>query len=272
MTGLYFAEVCLIGLFFITPSARAQGIVMVVVLVITALYHIKLAAMFDPLITYLPIDIQEELQHKIQEQKIAEGRNLDEEEVFQNQREPKGGVGDLRLPPETLQQVNQSEIDPPDSSRSAPQAEEEAEEDQLGNLDDTNTNIAAQSASLWRPSIRKQVKQISEKIQIPGLTKKKIEEDDDDENVDTSLTRKLARELTHEELTAIAFQHEAIRARPPILWIPEDELGIAKDEIYHTREECGREIQITCAGAVLNDKGKIIWSKNPPDYVYIPTL
>src|SRR5271167_2250395 len=94
MTGLYFAEICLIGLFFITPGARPQGIVMVVILVITALYQIQLSSMFDPLITYLPIDIQEELLNKVQEQKLNEGRNPDEEAEFQNQQEPKVGFGD----------------------------------------------------------------------------------------------------------------------------------------------------------------------------------
>jgi hypothetical protein len=109
-------------------------------------------------------------------------------------------------------------------------------------------------------------------ISIPGLKKRSKSEDDDEENVDTALARKFTHELTHEELTALAFQHEALRARPPILWVPEDELGIARDEIQHTKAECGDEIQMTCAGAVLDSKGKIIWSKNPPDYFHIPNL
>src|SRR5271156_5874746 len=65
MTGIYFAEVCLIGLFFITSGARAQGVVMVVVLVITVLFQIELQEKFDPLITYLPVDIQEELHSQV---------------------------------------------------------------------------------------------------------------------------------------------------------------------------------------------------------------
>ena len=97
-------------------------------------------------------------------------------------------------------------------------------------------------------------------------------EDDGDEDVDTSLARKFTHELTREELTAIAFQHEALRARPPILWLPDDELGIARDEIRHTKLECGDEIEITCKGAILDNKGKIVWSQNPPDYAYIPIL
>lgn len=272
MTGLYFAEVCLIGLFFITPGARPQGIVMVVVLVITALYQIQLASMFDPLITYLPIDIQEELLSKVEEQNLDEGRKPDEEAEFQSQREPKVAFGDMATSSDTPPSLPKPEFQSPESSRSAGKPEED-EEDRTEELDDTNMNPAEQTESRWRPSFRTHVKQMSEKINIPGLTKKRMkDEDDDDGNVDTSLERKFTHELTHEELTAIAFQHEALRARPPILWIPEDELGIARDEIHHTKLESGDEIQITCVGAKLDENGKILWSKNPPDYVYIPTL
>src|SRR5271154_5683071 len=72
MTGIYFGEICLIGLFFITSGARAQGVVMVVVLIITILFQIKLQSMFDPLITYLPIDIQEELAAEDKQNKVSQ--------------------------------------------------------------------------------------------------------------------------------------------------------------------------------------------------------
>ena len=48
------------------------------------------------------------------------------------------------------------------------------------------------------------------------------------------------------------------RACPPSLWIPENELGIAQDEIYHTKREGGDEIQMSSEGATLNAKGKIL--------------
>jgi len=265
MTGIYFAEICLLGLFFITSGARAQGVVMVVVLVITVLFQIKLQSMFDPLITYLPIDIQEELLTQVQEQKFEDGRNPEDEEQFQTQRQTKQSISDTNpsVTPETPPppQLEKLEFETPEA-QSAEQAAFEEDE-------------AAQTDSRWRPqNIVGNFKRINEKINIPipGLKKRNKLEDDDDENVDTALARKFTHELTHEELTALAFQHEALRARPPILWVPEDELGIARDEIQHTKAECGDEIQITCAGAVLDSKGKIVWSKNPPDYFYIPDL
>ena len=265
MTGIYFGEICLLGLFFITSGARAQGVVMVVVLIITILFQIKLQSMFDPLITYLPIDIQEELAAEVQQQKVEVGRNPEDEEEFQTQRQTKQSITDTNpsVTPETP---------PPPKLEKLPFETPEA---QLAEQADVEEEEAVQSDSRWsRSNIVGNIKRVNHKINIsiPGLKKRTKSEDDDEENVDTALARKFTHELTHEELTALAFQHEALRARPPILWVPEDELGIARDEIQHTKAECGDEIQMTCAGAVLDNKGKIVWSKNPPDYFYIPNL
>jgi hypothetical protein len=265
MTGIYFGEICLLGLFFITSGARAQGVVMVVVLIITILFQIKLQSMFDPLITYLPIDIQEELAAEVQQQKVEVGRNPEDEEEFQTQRQTKQSITDTNpsVTPETP---------PPPKLEKLPFETPEA---QAAEQADVEEEEAVQSDSRWsRSNIVGNIKRMNDKINIsiPGLKKRTKSEDDDEENVDTALARKFTHELTHEELTALAFQHEALRARPPILWVPEDELGIARDEIQHTTAECGDEIQMTCAGAVLDSKGKIVWSKNPPDYFHIPNL
>src|SRR5579859_5949672 len=99
MTGLYFAEVCLTGLFFITSGARPQGIVMVVVLVLTILFHMKLASSFDPLITYLPIDVQEELMGEVRQQKLDDGQKPEEDEEFKGQRQGPKGLGDTQSVP-----------------------------------------------------------------------------------------------------------------------------------------------------------------------------
>lgn len=272
MTGIYFAEVCLIGLFFITSGARPQGIVMVVVLVLTILFQIKLASSFDPLITYLPIDIQEELMGQVLEQKLDEGRKPDEEAEFQGQRQEEKGIGDTSSVPRT----SSIPSEPPQitklalaSSRLPPQ---EVEFEELTKLDPTGDQPAAQSDTRWRPSFKSRVRKINDKIYIPGLTKKKQIDMDDDDDPDTDLQRKFTHELTHEELVSLAFQHEALRARPPILWIPNDELGIAQDEIDHTKLECGEEVAITCEGATMDSKGRIVWEGKPPDYVAIPAI
>lgn len=273
MTGIYFAEICLIGLFFITSGARPQGIVMIVVLVLTIIFQIKLASSFDPLITYLPIDIQEELMGEVLEQKLDEGRKPDEEAEFQGQRQGERGIGDITPVPK----ISFIPSEPPqitkldyESSRPPPQ---EVEFEESTKLDPTISHPAAQSDARWRPSIKSRVRKLNDKIYIPGLTKKKqVDMEDDNDDPDTALQRKFTRQLTHEELVAIAFQHEALRSRPPILWIPNDELGIAQDEIDHTKRECGEEVAITSDGATMDSKGKIVWEGKPPDYVAIPAI
>ncbi|KFZ23217.1 hypothetical protein V502_02302, partial [Pseudogymnoascus sp. VKM F-4520 (FW-2644)] len=49
------------------------------------------------------------------------------------------------------------------------------------------------------------------------------------------------------------------------LWIPKDELGVAEDEIVHTRETYN-SIGISCDGASLNAQGKLILGGQPPDW------
>ena len=274
MTGLYFAEVCLIGLFFLNSGARAQGFVMVLVLVITVLFHMKLAQYFDPLITYLPVDIQEELASQVREQKSDDGRHLDKEAEFQGRREGKSGFGDtLSIP-----RAKSCTVDPSSSSEASPQVnrpeslESSTPINDNKDLNDSKAYAADDSEPRRHLSILQRARRMNDKIYIPDLTKRHGKDEDEDKNIDTSLARKFAYELTHEELTAIAFQHEALRARPPILWVPEDELGIAEDEIRHTKLESGGEIEMSCKGAKLDNKGKIVWLQNPPDYVHIPTI
>ena len=272
--GLYFGEVCLIGLFFITNGARAQGVVMIVVLCLTILVQYQLAVSFDPLITYLPIDIQEELLHKVEEQKEEEGRDTQDEEKFQIQQqipEPQAPSQEEKLPRHSQgttssaeaspPQLGKMEFESPDSTTKLRQAEFTGED-----------KIHPAALQEWSNKIVHRVNTVTGKINIPGITKKKARELDEDEDVDTGLARKHTRELTRDELTALAFQHEAVRARPPILWIPDDQLGIAKDEIYHTEKETKGEVQMTTVGASLDTKGKIVWLDNPPDYVKIPTI
>jgi calcium permeable stress-gated cation channel len=279
-TGIYFAEICLLGIFFITSGARAQGIVMVVVLALTVLYQLKLQDVFDPLITYLPIDIQEELLSQVEAQKVEDGRNPDEEQAqFEGPapndaplEQEKPSISSLQatpVPPATEKFVPES---PQTSNAPAPDPDE-----QLSELDEIPSGNEDHRGRWLNPAaqIRDQFHNISDKlpaISIPGLTKKKTLDDDDDADVDTTLMRKFTHELSPDELTAIAFEHAAMRSRPPILWIPEDELGIAKDEIRRTKVECGKEVSITCRGAKLTEKGKIVFEGNPPDYFHIPSF
>ena len=60
------------------------------------------------------------------------------------------------------------------------------------------------------------------------------------------------------------FYHPAVTAPVPVIWIPEDPLGISKEEIRDT--EAAGDIKITDSGAKLDETNKLGWSEDPPDY------
>lgn len=66
-------------------------------------------------------------------------------------------------------------------------------------------------------------------------------------------------------LTKEAFRHAALRARRPVLWIPNDELGVAADEIKRTRK-LSQFLDISSDGTALNGKGQVVFGRSPPDF------
>ncbi|KAK9376595.1 uncharacterized protein V1513DRAFT_410665 [Lipomyces chichibuensis] len=62
-----------------------------------------------------------------------------------------------------------------------------------------------------------------------------------------------------------AFRHEALRAKKPVVWIPQDDLGVAEDEIRITRE-LYVNVSISSDNAALNVRGKVVFGGRPPDY------
>ncbi|KAI8710387.1 hypothetical protein NCS52_01578400 [Fusarium sp. LHS14.1] len=68
-----------------------------------------------------------------------------------------------------------------------------------------------------------------------------------------------------EQLVIAAFQHEAIRSRRPIVWIPRDNLGVSLDEMEQTRK-FSEYIAITDEGTAIDSKGRVVYGKNPPDF------
>lgn len=86
-TGLYFMEICLVGLFFLVRDANdkvaceAQGVVMVAVLILTVFYQIWLNVNFQSLYRYAPVrlgteaakrDREAELEHLISADQTTE--------------------------------------------------------------------------------------------------------------------------------------------------------------------------------------------------------
>jgi len=76
-------------------------------------------------------------------------------------------------------------------------------------------------------------------------------------------------DLTPDErdvLVRHAFQHYALRARRPTVWIPRDDIGVSDDEVRRTREFAYANIWISNIGAALDGKYRVVYGRNPPDF------
>ncbi|KAJ9643738.1 hypothetical protein H2204_001883 [Knufia peltigerae] len=75
-------------------------------------------------------------------------------------------------------------------------------------------------------------------------------------------------DLTPEErdrLVQRAFQHSALRARRPVIWIPRDELGVSDDEV-HRMGSFSSHIWVSNVRQGLDSKGRCVYSGAPPDF------
>ena len=75
-------------------------------------------------------------------------------------------------------------------------------------------------------------------------------------------------DLTIEErdrLVRRAFQHEALRSKRPVIWIPRDELGVSDDEIYRC-QRFSKHVWISNEFAGLDGKGGVVYARPPPDF------
>lgn len=90
-------------------------------------------------------------------------------------------------------------------------------------------------------------------------------------------------DLTPDErdlLVRYAFQHSALRAKRPVVWIPRDRLGVSDDEIrraermstvqVHDGEKGGTvaktNIWMSNEGTALDGKGNVVFRRSPPDF------
>ena len=85
---------------------------------------------------------------------------------------------------------------------------------------------------------------------------------------------------TIEDLTAAerdtlvqrAFQHEALRARRPVIWIPRDDFGVSDDEIRRTNAFCGENVWISNEFTSLDRKVRVMFGRAPPDFSEIDLI
>ena len=292
-TGLYLMELCLIGLFFLVRDAssdgtaygtpcKVQGIIMIVVLVLTLLYQWFLNRAFGPLLRYLPITLEDEAVMRDEEFARAQEKQW---QLDENEQE-----GD-----EVNYVLRDRNNLPADGTRAAESIEMQNIEilDERGRLDPRNLgllvpegvgNLFPRKASSWADRSRKAALYCPEQNKQAFSPRQHHRRDHaerkpPDIEAQRSGTNAIGEalfagindeieDLTPDErdkLVQRAFQHEALRARRPVIWIPRDDLGVSDDEIHRT-QRLSMYIWISNEFTGLDSKGRVVYRRSPPDF------
>lgn len=284
-TGLYVMELCLIGLFFLVRDVDARGnavgtpckgqaIVMIVVLLCTILYQFLLNDAFSPLFRYLPITLEDDAVIRDEEFARAQEKRwqLDEDE------HEGSDINDVLEERERRsEEDNKQAADFEMKTIEARKERGRLDPRNLGDIVPSAFNGLIHKRETWADRSRDKPHEFGK----PGLTPTRphfrqsrnvtdIEAQSSDrigEALFSGIKAEL-QDLTPEErdkLVRRAFQHEALRAKRPVIWIPRDDLGVSDDEIHRT-QQFSKHIWISNEYAGLDGQGKVVYRRSPPDF------
>ena len=282
-------ELCLFGLFFLVRASDEDGgavgtpcypqaIIMGIVFLGTILYQWLLNRAFSPLFRYLPITLEDEAV--IRDEEFARAQEyqwrLDENE------QPGDDINDVLAERERrsveqnafAEQVEMKDIeartqrggsDPRNLGRIVPGA--------IGNFLSNKGTWADRSRNEKAHDTSKRVSQRSDTRRghrhrhRTDIEAQRSGHDRVGEALFAGVNDEI-EDLTPEErdqLVRRAFQHQALRARRPVIWIPRDELGVSDDEVLRT-QKLSKHIWISNEYTGLDGKGRVVYRRSPPDF------
>ena len=286
-TGLYFMEVCLIGLFFLVRdthgkvSCEAQGIIMSVVFVLTVMYQIWLAIHFNGLFKYAPLRLEGD---SLTGEKELEASSLTAEAEGARPRsgEMVAGKEDSvdATPNRSEKPPRRPSLDghPSTSSRSLaaaqlPRRTTDMEAQQKHDKHQAKGILARLNQPLNEArlaELESHILQVEARIGNTLIPRKRdivpLMMNDPISKIIMQHNDEL-EDLTSEErdmLVSVAFTHPVLRASKPSVWIPRDDVAVSDDEVRRTRELSG-DIAIDNKGAFFNRKLKVEVVQPPPD-------
>ncbi|KAL8938789.1 MAG: hypothetical protein Q9211_003040 [Gyalolechia sp. 1 TL-2023] len=300
-TGLYVMELCLIGLFFLVRDSDAdgnsvgtpckgQGIIMIIVLILTALYQFLLNNAFGPLFRYLPITLEDDAVARDEEFARAQEKRW---RLADGEREG-DNINDLleereRRSLEESKKAEEIELRDIEARREGSRLDPKNLD---GLLPDAVANfLPLPKKGAWADRSRQRGSTLHSNVTQPnGMLSAEhakaghhhqhhhqsrhptdIEAQRSGTKIGEALFSGLHDEiedLTPEErdkLVQRAFQHSALRARRPVIWIPRDDLGVSDDEIIRTQKFSGH-IWISNEFIGLDGRCKVIYRRSPPDF------
>ncbi|KAF2014907.1 DUF221-domain-containing protein [Aaosphaeria arxii CBS 175.79] len=291
-TGLYFLELCLIGLFFLQKDGRGnvtsfpQAIIMIIVLAFTAIFQVLLNQAFGTLFKYLPITFEDEAVQRDEEFQRAQAsrwRQTDDEEHRSLTSELEDKEREERRESRRLEEddkqnhrasrsynahesIEMKEIEEghasagrsrrksswADRSRSRSQSQSHHHKKKSWKKE----NPLDKLTEVMRGGIEDVTRPVRD-IEAQILPSTNLFDDIDGtlEDIEPESRQKLIKR---------SFQHPATRAIQPAIWIPHDELGIAKDEIQRTGQRTDK-VWITSVNARIDASGNVMYKGLPPD-------
>ena len=303
-TGIYFMELVLIGLFLIVTDSKTttgadgrieevpdgssspckgQAIIMIIVFIFTGIYQWLLNTAFGPLIRYLPITLEDEAVVRDQEFERAQEKRWMLEENGEEERLDEGAAQEGISPASTkYRQSEDIEMRDMQSQREYNTLDPRNVGQKFGNLVPGKSSWAnrSQNKAYKSPNPAGHRPRTPRTPQRPHHHQRK--QDLEGQRVDTNAMGEALfsgindeiEDLTRDErdkLVQRAFQHEALRARRPVIWIPRDDLGVSDDEIRRTKEY-SKYIWISNEHTGLDGKGNVIYRRSPPDFSEIDLI
>jgi len=288
-TGLYIMEVCLVGLFFLVQDENGevacfpQAIIMIVVAALTFLYQRNLNKSFGPLLTYLPITLEDDATER---DRMFATEHDEHRRLALVEGEHEGeDVNQLLEKRENLERAASNHAEKIELREI--EANRQAKKAGLQPIQRTTSKDrwSANDPHMAVHSRKKSMdfKRLNQKLnpfnQLPVFKPKDLEAQEAEKvaNLRRANRAEFAlfddipdeiEDLSSEErdrLVARAFQHEALRAKRPVIWIPRDDLGISDDEIYRTRN-FSKHIWVSNEYAGLDDKVRVVYRRSPPDF------
>ncbi|KAK4575059.1 hypothetical protein LTR86_000911 [Recurvomyces mirabilis] len=303
-------------------AAIPQGAIMIVAVIFTILYQWQLNQTFAPLFQFLPITLEDEAvirdEHfaKMQASKFAplNGREVqpederDIQDVLEDQEQAEENA-DEAMEQRDMEQAarhrHSSHMDDQEGQAAAPATPRTHKSDWAHKQSPRQPNSPNWKTDRWRnaaPQAVARMRYLAEgkrteqtatvEMSPDTESKKQIGDVEAQHTVGDVLFSGFADELedlTPEErdlLVRYAFQHSALRAKRPVVWIPRDNLGVSDDEIKRAQKmstvsvpaslnEKDRDsgsmvektnIWMSNEGTALDGKGKVVFRRSPPDF------
>ncbi len=345
--GVYVMEVVLIGMFFLVRDDQnntvcyGQGVGMIVILILTAIYQILLNGAFSPLFRYLPITLEDDAVRRDEEfaRTVQRKQGLIEDEVDGEdlpdeleRRERDSREEDREAEEYELKQLearkhrkSQKELEPYEyqNPEVSMHLDKESKTRQLIIKTGRTANSALHKLPVptnprisWADRSRNRRSSAFGKSISPAAMRSPTSDsfstrsrhhhttdhrtrnkspprraldvvnnfnpllgNEKDMEAQKAARNQLAEalfagindeleDLTPEQrdvLVQRAFQHTAMRARRPVIWLPRDDLGVSDDEV-RGMAEFSQNIWVSNVRQGLDSKGRCVYSGAPPDF------